>query len=89
MIYAIIKFSQPFNPQVVKDICLEYNIVAMVMNLKENEWCLETEDAANFFWFGYDYQKKFSDWYRNNSMVVLDFKSKQFGSEKKRYAKRK
>ncbi len=65
MINALVQFSKRLPHQCIKDVCLYFNIVAMIID-EDTGWCLETEDAANFYWLGSNFSDRVADWYEKN-----------------------
>lgn len=59
MIHAIISLSKDLSDEFIKDTCLQFNIKASRLDSRTpKDWCLETEDAANFFKLGLNFQEK-------------------------------
>jgi hypothetical protein len=64
MIHAILPFSPNLSEECIKTICIHFKIKASVLDKRGNSWCLETEDAANFFWLGCNFQNKVEEFYK-------------------------
>lgn len=58
MFTCIIQFHHKYSMDCIKQVCMGFNITATRLDARVNEWCLESDDAANFFMLGLNFNKK-------------------------------
>lgn len=63
MISCIVTFSRNIPVECIKDICLEFNVVAMVLDELNYSWCLDTENGTNLYELGSHFNDRIGVWY--------------------------